>query len=158
MGRPTKIEGNPEHPGSLGATDVPTQAAILGLYDPDRSQTIIREGHISSWGAFVNMVNDLRTNFATNKGEGLRILTGTITSPTLAAQIQAVLKQFPSARWHQWSSCGRDNVREGAKLAFGQYANAVYRLDKADVIVSLDSDFLYSGPGAVRYARDFAAR
>jgi len=158
MGRPTKIEGNPEHPGSLGATDVPTQAAILGLYDPDRSQTIIREGHISSWGAFVNMVNDLRTNFATNKGEGLRILTGTITSPTLAAQIHAVLKQFPSARWHQWSSCGRDNVREGAKLAFGQYANAVYRLDKADVIVSLDSDFLYSGPGAVRYARDFAAR
>ncbi|HET9399422.1 MAG TPA: TAT-variant-translocated molybdopterin oxidoreductase [Candidatus Acidoferrales bacterium] len=158
MGRPTKVEGNPQHPASLGATDFKTQAAILGLYDPDRSQTIIREGHISSWGAFVNTVNDLRTTFGTNKGDGLRILTGTITSPTVAAQIQDLLKQFPSARWHQWNSCSRDNAREGAKLALGQYANTVYRFDRADVILSLDSNFLYEGPGAVRYARDFAAR
>jgi MoCo/4Fe-4S cofactor protein with predicted Tat translocation signal len=158
MGRPTKVEGNPSHPASLGATDIFSQAAILDLYDPDRSQTMIREGRISSWGTFVAVTTDIRTNFTAKKGEGLRILTGSVTSPTLASQIQDVLKQFPQARWHQWEACGRDSVREGSKLAFGKYTNTVYRLDKADVILSLDSDFLYSGPGAVRHARDFAAR
>jgi MoCo/4Fe-4S cofactor protein with predicted Tat translocation signal len=158
MGRPTKVEGNPLHPASLGATDIFAQASILGLYDPDRSQTVIHEGRISSWGAFLARIADLRTNFAATKGDGLRILTETITSPSLAAQIQELLKEFPEAKWHQWEPCSRDNVREGAKLAFGRYVNTVYRFDKADVILSLDADFLYSGPGAVRYARDFAAR
>jgi molybdopterin-containing oxidoreductase family iron-sulfur binding subunit len=158
MGRPTKVEGNPEHPASLGATDIFAQAAVLGLYDPDRSQTVIREGRISSWGALLAVIGDLRTNLAASKGEGLRILTGTVTSPTLASQINDVLKQFPQARWHQWEACSRDGAREGAKLAFGRYANTVYRLDKADVILSLDADFLYGGPGSVRYTREFAAR
>src|SRR5579864_7407943 len=158
MGRPTKVEGNPLHPGSLGATDIFAQASVLGLYDPDRSQTVIHEGRISTWGTFVAEVNDLRNNFAATKGKGLRILTETITSPSLGAQIQELLKEFPEAQWHQWEPCSRDNVREGAKMAFGKYVNTVYRLDKADVILSLDADFLYSGPGAVRYARDFASR
>ncbi len=158
MGRPTKIEGNPLHPGSLGATDIFAQASILDLYDPDRSQVVIHEGRISSWTAFLSQIADLRTNFAATRGAGLRILTETITSPSLAAQIQALLEEFPEARWHQWEPCSRDNAREGARVAFGRDVNTVYRLDKADVIVSLDSDFLYSGPGAVRYARDFAAR
>jgi molybdopterin-containing oxidoreductase family iron-sulfur binding subunit len=158
MGRPTKIEGNPLHPGSLGATDIFAQASILDLYDPDRSQVVIHEGRISSWTAFLSQIADLRTNFAATKGAGLRILTEAITSPSLAAQIQALLKEFPEAKWHQWEPCSRDNAREGARVAFGRDVNTVYRLDKADVIVSLDSDFLYSGPGAVRYARDFAAR
>ncbi len=147
MGRPTKVEGNPEHPGSLGATDIFAQAAVLGLYDPDRSQTVIRQGRISGWGTFLAAIGDLRTNLAASKGAGLRILTGTITSPTLAAQIRDVLQQFPQARWHQWEACGRDGAREGSKLAFGRYANTIYRLEKADVIVSLDADFLYRGPG-----------
>jgi MoCo/4Fe-4S cofactor protein with predicted Tat translocation signal len=158
MGRPTKVEGNPGHPASLGATDIFSQAAVLGLYDPDRSQTVIRQGRISSWGAFLGVIGDLRTNLAANKGEGLRILTGTVTSPTFAAQIRDVLKQFPQARWHQWESCGRDGAREGSKIAFGKYANTFYRLENADVIVSLDADFVYRGPGAVRYAREFASR
>ena len=158
MGRPTKVEGNRLHPASLGATDIFAQAGILGLYDPDRSQTVIHEGRISSWGAFLAQVADLRNNFAATKGAGLRILTETITSPSLAAQIQEILKEFPEAKWHQWEPCSRDNVREGAKLAFGRYVNTVYRFDKADVILSLDADFLYSGPGAVRYAREFTAR
>ena len=158
MGRPTKVEGNPLHPGSLGATDIFAQASVLGLYDPDRSQTVIHEGRISTWSRFVAEVNDLRNNFAATKGAGLRILTETITSPSLAAQIQALLKEFPEAKWHQWEPCSRDNVREGAKMAFGRYVNTVYRFDRADVILSLDADFLYSGPGAVRYARDFASR
>jgi len=158
MGRPTKIEGNPEHPASLGSTDIFAQASVLGLYDPDRSKTVIREGRISSWGAFLNAVSDLRTNFAPTKGEGLRILTGTVTSPTLAAQIQDVLKQFPQAQWHQWEPVTRDGPREGTKLAFGRYVTPVYHFEKADVILSLDSNFLFTGPGTVRYARDFAAR
>ncbi|MFZ0820520.1 MAG: TAT-variant-translocated molybdopterin oxidoreductase [Candidatus Acidiferrales bacterium] len=158
MGRPTKIEGNPLHPGSLGATDIFAQASILDLYDPDRSQVVVHEGRISSYAAFLSAGADLRTNLATTKGAGLRILTETVTSPTLGWQMQELLKEFPEARWHQWEPCSRDNVREGTKMAFGRYLNPVYRFDKADVILSLDSDFLYSGPGAVRYARDFASR
>jgi MoCo/4Fe-4S cofactor protein with predicted Tat translocation signal len=158
MGRPTKVEGNPLHPASLGATDIFAQASVLGLYDPDRSQTVIHEGRISTWGTFVSQVNDLRNNFASTKGAGLRILTETITSPSLGAQIQALLKEFPEAKWHQWEPCSREQMRLGILATLGRGANPIYRFDKADVILSLDADFLYSGPGAVRYARDFASR
>jgi MoCo/4Fe-4S cofactor protein with predicted Tat translocation signal len=158
MGRPTKIEGNPLHPGSLGATDIFAQASILDLYDPDRSQVVVHEGRISSYAAFLSAVADLRTNLALTRGAGLRILTETVTSPTLGWQMQELLKEFPEAKWHQWEPCAQDNVREGTKMAFGRYMNPVYRFDKADVILSLDFDFLYSGLGAVRYARDFASR
>jgi MoCo/4Fe-4S cofactor protein with predicted Tat translocation signal len=157
MGRPTKIEGNPEHPGSLGGTDVFAQASVLTLYDPDRSQTLIREGRISDWNTFAAAMSDVRGQ-QSPKGTGLRILTETVTSPSLAAQLNAALRQFPDARWHQYEPCGRDNVRAGAKLAFGKPANPVYRFDQADVIVSLDADFLTCGAGHVRYARDFSSR
>jgi MoCo/4Fe-4S cofactor protein with predicted Tat translocation signal len=157
MGRPTKIEGNPEHPGSLGGTDVFAQASTLGLYDPDRSQTVVQEGRISDWGAFLTAMGDAKSQLP-GGGAGLRILTDTVTSPSLAAQIRSVLAQFPQAKWHQYEQCGRDNVREGARLAFGKPMNPVYRFDQADVIVSLDADFISSGPGHVRYARDFASR
>jgi MoCo/4Fe-4S cofactor protein with predicted Tat translocation signal len=157
MGRPTKVEGNPEHPGSLGGTDVFAQASVLTLYDPDRSTTVMLEGRISSWGAFVTAMGNARVQLAP-KGTGLRILTETVTSPTLAAQIRGLLAQFPEAKWHQYEPCGRDNEREGARLAFGRPVNTVCRFDKADVVVSLDSDFLSSGPGHVRYARDFSSR
>ncbi len=158
MGRPTKIEGNPEHPGSLGATDVFAQASILTLYDPDRSQTVMREGRISNWPAFLAAVDAMRADQQLKKGAGLRILTEAVTSPSLAEQIHSLLAEFPLAKWHQWEPCNRDNVREGARLAFGRYLNAVYRFDRADVILALDDDFLYAGPGCVRYARDISAR
>src|SRR5271169_2530493 len=157
MGRPTKIEGNPEHPGSLGGTDVFAQAATLGMYDPDRSQTIVLQGRISSWAAFVTAMGNEKAAMSAD-GSGLRILTDTVTSPTLAAQIAAIQKKLPAAKWHQYEPCGRDNSREGAKLAFGRAVNTVYRMDQADVIVSLDADFVSSGPGHVRYAREFASR
>src|SRR6202045_17562 len=157
MGRPTKVEGNPDHPGSLGGTDVFAQASVLTLYDPDRSQTVMLEGRISSWGAFVTAMGNARLQLAP-KGTGLRILTETVTSLTLAAQMRGLLSQFPEAKWHQYEPCGRDNEREGARLAFGRPVNTVYHFDKADVIVSLDSDFLSSGPGHVRYAREFSSR
>jgi len=157
MGRPTKIEGNPDHPGSLGGTDVFAQAATLGLYDPDRSQTVVLEGRISSWAAFLTAMGNEKAAMSAD-GHGLRILTDTVTSPTLAAQIAAILKKLPAAKWHQYEPCGRDNSREGARLAFGKPVNTVYRMDQADVIVSLDADFVSSGPGHVRYARDFSSR
>jgi MoCo/4Fe-4S cofactor protein with predicted Tat translocation signal len=157
MGRPTKIEGNPEHPGSLGGTDVFAQAATLGMYDPDRSQTVMFEGRINSWAAFLTAMGNEKAAMSAD-GNGLRILTDTVTSPSLAAQISALLKKFPTAKWHQYEPCGRDNSREGARLAFGRPVNTVYRFDQADVIVSLDADFVSSGPGHVRYAREFALR
>jgi len=157
MGRPTKIEGNPEHPGSLGGTDVFNQASILTLYDPDRSQTLIHEGRIESWAAFLTAIGNVRSQIAP-RGTGLRILTETVTSPSLAAQIRGVLAQFPDAKWHQYEPCMRDAAYAGAVTAFGKPVNTVYHLDKADVIVSLDADFLTTGPGHTRYARDFSSR
>ena len=157
-GRPTKIEGNPEHPASLGATDVFAQAAILDLYDPDRSKTPAYMGELDTWERFQSAAVGLATSQKAVSGAGLRILTGTITSPTLAAQLENLLKLFPQAKWHQWEPAVGDGARDGAKLAFGRVVNTVYRLDKANVVVSLDADFMTSGPGHVRYMKDFYRR
>jgi MoCo/4Fe-4S cofactor protein with predicted Tat translocation signal len=157
-GRPTKIEGNPDHPSSLGATNVFAQASVLNLYDPDRAQTVTKFGEIQTWSLFVESAQALAAGMKGSSGAGFRILTGIITSPTLAAQIQSLLTLFPQAKWHQWEPAVGDGTREGAKLAFGNYLNTVYRPEKADVILSLDSDFLGSGPGQIRYAREFSRR
>jgi len=156
MGRPTKVEGNPSHPASLGAANVFAQASVLNLYDPDRAKVVSHLGRIGDWSRFLGSMEELSAELLTRKGEGLRILTGIVTSPSLADQIKSLLAQFPQAKWHQYEPLNRDAVREGAKLAFGQYVNTVYHLDQADVVVSLDADFLSAGPGAVRYAHDFA--
>jgi MoCo/4Fe-4S cofactor protein with predicted Tat translocation signal len=158
MARPTKVEGNPDHPASLGATDAFAQASILGLYDPDRSQAEIHDARIGSWTEFQSELSAALAAETKSNGSGLRLLTPTITSPTLGAQIRTFLKAFPSAKWHQYESVGHDNVHEGAKLAFGEIVNPVYRVDRADVILSLDSDLLTCGPGSVRYAREFARK
>ncbi len=151
-GRPTKIEGNPDHPGSLGSTDGFAQAAILDLYDPDRLQDPTVEKVPSTWTAFQQELSQALA------GGNLRVVTETVVSPTLGAQIRELLVKFPKAKWVRHDGVSRANVREGAKLAFGENVQSVYRLEQANVIVSLDSDFLNSGPGNVRYARDFASR
>src|SRR6185503_189844 len=89
---------------------------------------------------------------------GVRILTDSVNSPTLAAQIRELLARFPAAKWHQWDPASRENARAGTKLAFGEYVEVQYRLDRADVILSLDADVLGCGPGSLRYARDYSAR
>jgi MoCo/4Fe-4S cofactor protein with predicted Tat translocation signal len=157
MGRPTKVEGNPDHPASLGATDAFSQAAILSLYDPDRSQALTQAGDIRSWSAFLDALRSAVETRRPVQGRGIRILTETVTSPTLGRQLQEVIEEFPAAIWHQYEPAGRDQVRQGARLAFGRSVDTHYAVDKARVILSLGSDFLSSGPGAVRYARDFAA-
>jgi len=158
LGRPTKIEGNDKHPASLGGTDIFAQASILGMYDPDRSQTITKRGDVNSWATFVR---EIKGPLAVQKGlggAGIRILTQTITSPTLADQLRTLLKTYPQAKWNVYEPVNRDNVLEGAKLAFGQPVETRYDFSKAEVIVSLDADFLYAGfPGNTRYIRDFAS-
>src|SRR4051812_198359 len=159
MYRPTKIEGNEQHPASQGGTDVFAQASILGMYDPDRSQTITYLGDVRTWGSFVGSMRGPLNVQKGLKGAGIRLLTQTISSPTLADQIKAFLAVYPEAKWHVYEPINRDNVVEGAKLAFGQPVETRYDFSKADVILSLDADFLSAGfPGSVRYARDFAKR
>ncbi len=157
IGRPTKIEGNPEHPGSLGSTDLFTQASILSLYDPDRAQAVIFDGRVSSWEDFSAAMANARTSLASS-GAGVRILTETVTSPTLGAQIHAFLTEYPNAKWHQYEPSSGNTVREGARLAFGKPVNTVYHFDQADVIVSLDADFLnvWPRPRALRARIRFA--
>ena len=154
-GRPTKLEGNPLHPASLGATDIFAQGSVLDLYDPDRAQVITNNGDISTWNAFLAIINEALSAQSGQQGAGLRILTGPVTSPTLASQLESLLSQFPQAKWHQYSAVGRDNVRLGASLAFGEPVETYYRFDQAQVILSLDADFMLREPGRVRYIRDF---
>ncbi|MEP7340149.1 MAG: TAT-variant-translocated molybdopterin oxidoreductase [Acidobacteriota bacterium] len=154
-GRPTKIEGNPDHPASLGATNIQAQASVLGLYDPDRSQSVLKLGDPRTWGDFLNEFRTWIDGQRIKQGEGIRILTETLTSPTIAAQMKAVLAAFPKAKWHTYEPNTRDGARMGAQAATGQFVNTVYKFENADVVLSLDADFLTNGPGSVRYARDF---
>jgi len=157
MGRPIKVEGNPDHPASEGATDLFAQASLLDLYDPDRAQAITHFGQLRSWSDFVAEIETFRPQLAQTEGEGLRILTGAISSPTLLAQLEGLTRSLPRARWHQWEA-GAGHEAAGARLAFGEPVEPVYRVAEADVVLALDSDFLTRGPGAVRHARDFASR
>jgi MoCo/4Fe-4S cofactor protein with predicted Tat translocation signal len=170
-GRPTKLEGNPDHPNNRNAdpndrgssaTDIFSQASILTLYDPDRSQTPLYRGETRPWSTFVAEIRGLlekeNNGIKAKKGAGLRFLTETITSPTLAAQMKSILTDFPEAKWHQYEPVNRDNARAGAVMAFGQPVNTIYDFSKADRILAIGSDFLACLPGSLRYARDFAAK
>jgi molybdopterin-containing oxidoreductase family iron-sulfur binding subunit len=159
LGRPIKVEGNPKHPASMGATTAIAQASILTLYDPDRSQAATYLGRIRSWD---DVAGKIRMEIEAKKRSGttglrLRILSETVTSPTLAAQLQALLKAFPEARWHQFEPTFSEGAWQGARLAFGRDVATQYRFDRAERILSLDADFLSCGPGQVAYARAFSA-
>ncbi|MCC6763767.1 MAG: TAT-variant-translocated molybdopterin oxidoreductase [Deltaproteobacteria bacterium] len=158
MGRPTKVEGNPDHPSSRGATDALMQASILGLYDPDRSQAVTSAGEIRTWDSFVAALDKALEGERARGGAGVRILTETVSSPTLAAQMRALLAALPQARWHQWDPLASDGARVGAKTAFGVDADVQYRFADADVVLALDADVLASGRDHVRHLRDFATR
>ena len=157
-GRPTKIQGNPDHPISLGATNLFMEASILDLYDPDRAQAVRNAGEISSWNAFLGALNDALQLQAGKRGAGLRLLTGTITSPTLAWQIERILEKFPEARWHQYEPINHDSELIAMQQLFGKAVQPQYDFEKAAVIVSLESDFLFAHPASLRYARQFTNR
>lgn len=155
-GRPTHIEGNPDHPASLGAADIFAQASLLTLYDPERSTSILHENEAASWDNFLTALHTALSR--QDDGAGLRILTETVTSPTLAAQINQLLDLFPQARWHQYEPINLDNVWAGTELAYGQRLMPQYRFDRAQIILSLEDDFLSIGPGRQRYIHDFSQR
>ncbi|HKQ52701.1 MAG TPA: TAT-variant-translocated molybdopterin oxidoreductase, partial [Pyrinomonadaceae bacterium] len=166
-GRPTKVEGNPDHPNNrsadvnvkgTSATDLFAQASILTLYDPDRSQVLTYREEIRAWPAFVAEMRTALEEQRKTQGAGFRILTETVSSPTLAAQLRAILTEFPAAKWHQYEPAGRAGAHAGAMAAFGEPVNTVYRFDQAERILAIDSDFLNCGPGNLRHARDFAAK
>lgn len=156
-GRPTKIEGNPLHPASLGATDVFMQAELLSLYDPDRSREVRGGGRVSTFEAFAAALAQERAALQARRGEGLRILTGTITSPSLLGLLDEVRAAYPEARWHHHDAIADSNTKEGARLAFGEAVDTIYDFSVADVIVVLDADIFGPGPAQLRYAADFAA-
>ena len=155
-GRPTKLEGNPDHPGSLGATDVLAQASLLDMYDPDRSQQVTYLGNPTTWEAFMKAIRAATDENRGNGGAGIRFLSETVTSPTLIAQFKQILSELPNARWYQYEPINKDNATAGAKMAFGAPVQTIYKFDQADRILSLDSDFL-SGFN-VRYIKDFAKK
>jgi molybdopterin-containing oxidoreductase family iron-sulfur binding subunit len=157
-GRPVKIEGNPQHPASLGATSIFMQAQSMQFYDPDRSQFVLNKGQQKTWNDAVAALTAAASAHRANQGAGLRILTETVTSPSLGDTIQSVLKLLPSAQWHQWDPVNRDNVREGTRLAFGKMLTPQYHFDQADVVLALDSDFLVDEPGSIRYSHDWASK
>ncbi|MEO8277138.1 MAG: TAT-variant-translocated molybdopterin oxidoreductase, partial [Thermoanaerobaculia bacterium] len=157
-GRPTKVEGNPGHPGSLGATDAVTQASVLGLYDPDRAQAITYLGQPANWPALNQQLASALSAQSAFGGAGIRVLTGPTTSPTEARLVASLLESYPQARWHRWDALGRDAAFSGLSAAFGAPVGAHFDLTQADVILAFEADFLTHGPGAVRYARDFADR
>ena len=158
QGRPIKVEGNPRHAASQGATDVFAQASVLDLYDPDRAKSITSRGAISTFNSFVAALSPRLDTLRSNGGAGLRFLSPRITSPSEAAMADAILRVFPQAAWHQYEPVNDDNARAGARIAFGRYVDTLYNFDGADIIVSFDSDFLYWGPARIRHIHDFAQR
>ncbi len=158
MGRPTKIEGNPHHPDSLGATDCITQAVLYQLYDPDRSRGILFNNLPATWKQFTDALAARMPKLRARKGEGLRFLSKPIISPTLASLREQILQTFPSAKWHQYSPIHCDCSRQALFEMYGQDLQPVFRIKNADVIVSIESDFLAQGSGALAYSREFSQR
>ncbi len=160
-GRPTRLDGNPDHPATLGSSNPFIQASILELYNPDRSVYVRQQSEdgtgnrISTWEDYVAAVETVLAE--AGDGAGLRILTETVTSPTVARQLNELAEQYPAMRWYQYEPTARDNVLAGANLAFGEPVNTVYQFAEAAVVVSLDGDFMNTMPGSLRYARDFFA-
>jgi molybdopterin-containing oxidoreductase family iron-sulfur binding subunit len=148
-GRPTKIEGNPEHPASLGGTMPQTQAMILELYDPDRVQQPHKDGKPATYDQVVGELTSKLDAAAQNGGARLRVLMESTTSPSAARLKTAFLQRFPKAKIHTYDSASAANVRAGTKIAFGDSLRPVYQLDRARVVLAVDSDFLYGEPASV---------
>ncbi|MCO6437581.1 MAG: TAT-variant-translocated molybdopterin oxidoreductase [Phycisphaerae bacterium] len=157
-GRPTKIEGNPRHPASLGATDVFAQAEILSFWDPDRSRAVVGPNGIASWSGFLRELQARLVQHGAHAGHGMRLLTGNITSPTRLALIESLLKRFPEMRWHVHDPLADHNESSAIRQVLGRPARLIHDLSSAERILSVDCNFLFDLPGSVRYARDFASK
>jgi MoCo/4Fe-4S cofactor protein with predicted Tat translocation signal len=158
MGRPINLEGNPAHPASLGAVDIFGQAEVLTLYDPDRSQMVTHNARVDTWEHFQTLALDVREKLVPKKGAGLRVLTRTVASPTLADQLRRLGEQLPELKWHSYEPVTRSAIWAGSRLAFGEDLEPIHHLDRADVVLALDADFLARGPARLNNARGFATR
>jgi Fe-S-cluster-containing dehydrogenase component len=156
-GRPTKIEGNPDHPDSQGATGLYEQALTLGLYDDDRAKSLRHDGAGLAWRSLLALLAQHGERLGADGGAKLRFLVEPSGSPLLADLRARVLQRFPRARFVPFSAVAGDGVVEGANLAFGRPLEPRHNLTAAKVIVALDSDFLSEGPEQVRLSRQFAA-
>ncbi|HUR98864.1 MAG TPA: TAT-variant-translocated molybdopterin oxidoreductase [Pyrinomonadaceae bacterium] len=155
-GRPVKLEGNPGHPGNLGATDVRVEASLLEMYDPDRSQEVSFRGTPKTWQ---NLIATLRSSIEENRadgGAGIRFLTETVTSPTLLAQFRQISTELPNSRWYQYEPLNNDNAIAGARMAFGSPVQTIYKFDLADRILTLDKDIF--SDFNIRYKKDYAKK
>jgi MoCo/4Fe-4S cofactor protein with predicted Tat translocation signal len=157
-GRPTKIEGNPRHPLSQGASDLQAQASVLDLYDPDRMRDVRQGVQPGSWQAFDAFAATHFADLLRNRGRGLHFLSEEVPSPAMRMLRDHLARTAPEAVWHTYEPLSRDSVRTGAALAFGEPFVASYHLDRADVVLAIDADFLGDDAEAVRYAREFARR
>jgi MoCo/4Fe-4S cofactor protein with predicted Tat translocation signal len=156
-GRPIKLEGNPLHPASGGATDTFVQASVLDLYDPTRSRRFVRKGKLSKREEFETYINDLRKTM-TGGGEGLAFLVEETNSPTRERLRAELEKNFPGMRWCVYEPLQNQEQGLATQSAFGAGARLVPKLDRADVILALDSDFLDCGQGDLESARAFTSR
>jgi len=157
-GRPTKIEGNKNHPASGGSSNVFMQAEMLNLYDPDRSQMVLNQGKNSSWNAYRSAWKKIAETYTENGGEGMAILSESFASPTMMRLSEAFMKKFPQARWVTYDSVSDENIFSGVQAATGQLAQPRYNFKEANIVLSLDSDFLQMDSNDIPNARDFASR
>ncbi len=158
FGRPTKVEGNPEHPMSRGAASAWAQASVLDLYDPDRARTIRHGNLIQPWNEFLTQIQPLLANQKAVKGAGIRIVTPAVSSPTMRVLLDRFLRNYPEAKWISYEQVSRDEFYRGCEVAFGRPLDVIYDFAKADRILALESDFLFEHPAAVSHAKDFAPR
>src|SRR5690348_10657123 len=155
-GRPTKIDGNPRHPTSLGATDIFAEAAIMSLYDPNRSKAVRAAHGVSSWNAFAGAWLAQLEQHRRDAGAGLRVVTGRTTSPTLARQLASLTNALPEARWYRYEPLQDDAEQEGAKLAFGRPLTSIPKISETSVLLALDADPIGSGPEQIRLSNEFS--
>jgi len=152
-GRPTKIEGNPNHPSSLGATDVWAQAEIMRLYDPDRARHPLKSAQAATWAEWDTAAAELTSRFGANGGQGLAILAETVTGPTSERLLGVIQQKMPQAKIYRFDRLAPVNAMAGAELAYGPGARAHYDLTNVKTVFSLEADFLISGPDALKHAR-----
>ncbi len=155
-GRPIKVEGNPDHPGSLGATDILAQASLMDMYDPDRSQEVSFRGSPTTWQNFMTTLRSTIEENRADGGAGVRFLTQTVTSPTLLAQFRQLAAEMPNAKWVSYEPVNNDNAIAGARMAFGSPVQTIYKYDLADRILTLDKDIF--SDFNVRYMKDYAKK
>jgi MoCo/4Fe-4S cofactor protein with predicted Tat translocation signal len=156
-GRPTKVEGNPLHPSTLGASSSRVQASVLGLYDPDRSQSVTLKGEKKSWNDLVTAWGQLSAAHAADGGASLGVVSESFSSPTMARLAAELLARYPKLQWATYDAVSDESRLAGLRQATGRDLDLMLRLDRASVILCLDADPLLTDPEMIRHARGFAA-